>query len=331
MGAPSVVGRDQRIVAATTRQGGSVNRSARFPVFGLAGKDYVTIGGRATAGALTPAGRWRWAVDVSIVGFILVAILLPIAQIVLGSFQPFFGVYGNWTSANYQSAWNDPDSFRAMLITLAIAVGGGFVAVSGAFGMAYVMQRHPGSSLALLSRIGSWAPACAPGIVLSLALLWSYLNTPFVARLFGTPWLMGFALVVGSIPIAVRTVEGIVAQVGRELEEAARICGANPLAAVLDVTARLATPSLLAAWFLVGLAISGTLDIPLLLQSINSQTVATLAYSFYTYGRVPQAAALYCLYLVLALSLVASAVLIISAVQYARRRVVVLRHRHVAT
>jgi iron(III) transport system permease protein len=295
----------------------------------LRGKDYVTIGGRTGAGGLAELGRWRWAVDATIVGFVVVAILLPIAQIILGSFQPFFGVYGNWTLVNYQYAWNDEGSFRAMLITLAIAAGGGFVTVSSAFGMAYITQRQPGSPLALLSRVGSWVPACAPGIVLSLALLWSYLNTPLIARLFGTPWLMGFALVVGAIPIAVRAVEGIVAQVGRELEEAARICGAGPLAAVLEVTARLATPSLMAAWFLVGLAISGTLDIPLLLQSINSQTVATMAYSLYTYGRVPQAAALYCLYLVFALVAVAVTVAVFTLLHRGLRRAAVVWQRDV--
>ena len=297
----------------------------------LRGKDYVTIGGRAAAGGLAPVGRWRWWVDTSIVGFILIAILLPITQIITGSFQPFFGVYSNWTLANYQFAWSDADSFRAMLITFAIAAGGGFVAVSSAFAMAYIMQRQPSSWLALLSRIGSWVPACAPGIVLSLALLWSYLNTPLVSRLFGTPWLMGFALVVGSIPIAVRAVEGIVAQVGRDVEEAARICGASPFAAVLEVTVRLAAPSLFAAWFLVGLAISGTLDIPLLLQSINSQTVATLAYSLYTYGKVPQAAALYCLYLVFALLAVAGPALIIAAIRHTLWFTRFAQRRHVTT
>jgi len=296
----------------------------------LRDRDYVTIGGRTGIGALAKPGRWAGAIDASIVGFVLVAILLPIAQIVLGSFQPFFGVYGNWTLANYQYAWSDDGSFRAMLVTLAIAAGGGSVTVSSAFAMAYIMQRQPRSPLALLSRVGSWVPACAPGIVLSLALLWSYLNTPLVARLFGTPWLMGLALVVGAIPIAVRAVEGIVAQVGREVEEAARVCGAGPLAAVLEVTAPLATPSLLAAWFLVGLAISGTLDIPLLLQSIDSQTVATMAYSLYTYGRVPQAAALFCLYLVLALLTASIGVVVFTMARRGLLCVIVMWQRDVA-
>ena len=276
----------------------------------LKDKDYVMIGGKSGFAGLVPIGRWRWVVDLSIVGFIIMAILLPIVQIALGSFQPFFGLYGVWTLANYQNALADDRMFGAMRDTLLIAAFGGFIAVTAAFAMAYVMQRRPGTPLALLSRVGSWVPATAPGIVLSLALLWSYLNTPLVRQLFGTPWLMLFALVVGSIPVAVRAIEGIVAQVGREVEESARICGAGQFAAVIEITARLCLPSLLAAWFLVGLTISGTLDIPLLLQSINSQTVATLTFSLYTYGQVAQAAAVYCLYLLTVLVVVGAVVLI---------------------
>jgi iron(III) transport system permease protein len=171
------------------------------------------------------------------------------------------------------------------------------------------MQRHPGTFLARLARVGSWVPIFAPGIVLSLALLWAYLNTPFVKYLYGTPWLMLFALIVGSIPVAVRAVEGIVAQIGREVEEAARICGANTLSAVAQITARLCTPSLLVAWLVVGLGISGTLDIPLLFQSINAQTVATMAFYLFNYGQVPQAAALFILYLAMVMVIVGSVVL----------------------
>jgi iron(III) transport system permease protein len=272
------------------------------------GRDYVTVSGKAAPAEVTAIGGWRWLVDVSIIAFIVIGIGLPIVQIVIGSFQPFFGLYGVWTLANYASLLDDDLARRTMVVTLGIAVGGGLITVLAAFGMAYVMQRRRGTALALLSRIGSWVPACAPGIVLSLALLWSYLNTPFLGRLFGTPWLILLALIVGSIPIAVRAIEGIVAQVSPEVEEAARMSGARAVSAVAEITARICTPALLAAWFLVGLSISGTLDIPLLLQSTDSQTVATLAYSLYTYGHVPQAAALFCMYLVLALASVGLAI-----------------------
>ena len=263
----------------------------------LRNRDFTTISGKATPPTPVSIGARGYLVDASIVAFIIVAIVLPLVQIVLGSFQPFFGLYGAYTLSNYQFVFGEDVSW-ILVVTFLIAVTGGFIAVASAFGLALLMQRRPGTFLAGLARLGSWVPVLAPGIVLSLALLWAYLNTPLVKTLYGTPWLMLLALIVGSIPVATRTVEGIVAQVGREVEEAARACGANTLSAVMRITAPLSAPSLLAAWLIVGLGISGTLDIPLLFQSISAHTVATMAFYLYNYGQVTQAAALFIAYLV---------------------------------
>ncbi|MGH6924921.1 MAG: ABC transporter permease [Propylenella sp.] len=275
----------------------------------LKGRDFTTIGGKAIPANPVPIGRWSYFVDASIVLFIAVAIVLPLVQIVLGSFQPFFGLYGTYTLDNYRFAFGENISW-IMVVTFLIAISGGFIAVASAFGLALLMQRRPGTFIARLARLGSWVPVFAPGIVLSLALLWAYLNTPFMARLYGTPWLMLFALIVGSIPVATRTVEGIVAQVGPEVEEAARTCGANSVSAIVRITVPLCAPSLLAAWLIVGLGISGTLDIPLLFQSIKAHTIATMAFYLFNYGQVTQAAALFITYLVSVLIAVGTVVLV---------------------
>lgn len=282
----------------------------------LKGKDFATIGGKATPPVPMPIGRWRFLVDASIVLFIVVAIVLPLVQITLGSFQPFFGLYGTYTLVNYRFVLGENVSW-IMVVTFLIASSGGFIAVASGFGLALLMQRRPATFLAALARVGSWVPVFAPGIVLSLALLWAYLSTPFIRSLYGTPWLMFFALIVGSIPVATRTVEGIVAQVGREVEEAARTCGASTLSAVARITAPLCAPSLLAAWLIVGLGISGTLDIPLLFQSMNAHTVATMAFYLYNYGQLPQAAALFITYLVSVMVAVGAVVLVGWAVRRA--------------
>jgi iron(III) transport system permease protein len=275
----------------------------------LKGREFTTMTGKATPPVPVRVGHWAIWVDAFIVLFFLVAIVLPVVQIVLGSFQPFFGLYGKYTLNNFVEALNDKGPW-IMAVTFLIAFFGGGIAVMSSFGLALVMQRRPGTFLARMARLGSWVPIFAPGIVLSLALLWAYLNTPGIRLLFGTPWLMFFALIVGSIPVATRTVEGIVHQVGAEVEEAARICGAGVLSAVRQITARLCSPSLLVAWLIVLLGISGTLDIPLLFQSLEAQTVATHAFYLMNYGYVPQAAALFVLYLALLVTGIGSVVLV---------------------
>jgi iron(III) transport system permease protein len=276
----------------------------------LKDRDFTTISGKATPAVPVPIGRAGKWVDLSIAAFVIVAIILPIAQVLLGSFQPYFGLYSLYTLSNYISINTDDEMRRIMVVTFMIAVSGALIAVTASFFLALLMQRRRGTFLAKMARFGSWVPVIAPGIVLSLALLWAYINTPFVRLLYGTPWLMLFALVVGSIPPGVRAVEGIVAQVGRDVEEAARVCGANSLLAIAQITARLCAPSLLVAWLVITLGISGTLDIPLLFKSIEAQTVATRAYDLFNYGQAPEAAALFITYLASATAGVGTVVLI---------------------
>lgn len=275
----------------------------------LKNKDFTTVGGKATPPVPAPIGRWRFWVDLVIAVFIVLVIILPFTQILLGSFQPYFGLYGAYTLDNYRTVFSE-DMAHVMVVTFLIAFDGGLIAVTASFGLALLMKRRAGTFLARLARLGSWVPVFAPGIVLSLALLWAYLNTPYIRLLYGTPWLMLFALIVGSIPPGVRAVEGIVAQVGKEVEEAARVCGANAILAIAQTTARLCAPSLLVAWLVIGLGISGTLDIPLLFQSNGAQTVATEAFSLFNYGQVPIAAALFVTYLTSAMLGVGSIILL---------------------
>ncbi|MDQ0137701.1 iron(III) transport system permease protein [Neorhizobium galegae] len=274
------------------------------------GRQFTTVGGKAAQETTTDVGAWAPLITLSIGIFLVVALVLPIVQIIWGSFQSFFGVYGSLTLMHYEKLLGDPATVRTVVTTFAISIGGGAITVAVAFAMAYVMQRRSSGFLAWLVRFGSWIPATAPGIVLSLALVWSYLYTPILNKLYGTAWLMLAALIVASIPIAVRATEGMVAQISPELEEAARISGASPFVTALHITARLCTPGLLAAWLLVALAISGMLDVPLLLQTTGSQTVATQAYSLFSSGAIAEAAALYNCFIILVVAFCGSAALI---------------------
>jgi iron(III) transport system permease protein len=265
------------------------------------GRNFSTVGGKSRQASRANLGRVGLLVDAWVVLFIIVALVMPVVQMLLGSFQPFFGLYRSMTASHYVAILSDPLQMQILLTTLLVAVVGGFLVVTLSFLMVFVMQRARGKALPAFVRIVSWLPATAPGIVLSLAFVWAYLSTPLIRNLYGTPWLMLIALVVAHVPIAARACEGIIVQVGTELEEAAMVAGASLPAAALEVTARLCMPSLLGAWLLVAVAISGALDVPLLLQTTTNQTVATYAYSLFSNGNIAEAAAFYCTFLAMLL------------------------------
>jgi iron(III) transport system permease protein len=120
---------------------------------------------------------------------------------------------------------------------------------------------------------------------------------PGLKSLYGTQWIVLLALIVGTTPIASRAVGGSIAQIARELEEAARTSGASALRATVGILVRLIAPSFAVSWLLSGIVASGNLDIPILLASANNQTVPLLAYNLYNNGSLSQAAATFCVFI----------------------------------
>nr|WP_319514578.1 ABC transporter permease subunit [uncultured Cohaesibacter sp.] len=271
----------------------------------IGGRDFTSIVGKSRAPVSKQKSGWNWLISLSIVLFLGLALILPLYQMLIGSFQPYFGMYGTYTLSNYQTILADDTQVGILFSTFAISAIGGFVVIALAFTMAYFEQRTSLRFLKVFIRIASWVPATAPGIVLSLAFVWTFVTTPVLKSLYGSNILMGIALVVAHLPIAIRACEGIIAQVSTELEDAARMSSAGPATVMLKITARLCAPSLAAAWVLVSLAIAGALDVPLLLQSTESQTVATYAYSLFSNGELAMAAAFFLSYIALFILMVA--------------------------
>lgn len=267
-------------------------------IYLLRGKDFASLGGRAQQGTARPPRSLGWLVTLSIALYVLIAIVAPIIQFALGAFQPFFGLYDSWTLRNFETVLLDPLGVSALRTTLLIVFIAAPATVMAGFLMAYAMLRHPRSVVSVVARIGSWVPATTPGIVLSVALMATYIQTPLLRGLFGSPLLMALALVVGGIPIAVRAAEGMVAQVAQDLESAARVSGAGAVATTFGIVARVCAPALLGAWLLISLWMAGTLDVPMLLQSSRSQTVATYSYSLFANGQTSEAAAIFVLFIV---------------------------------
>ncbi|MDR2689593.1 MAG: hypothetical protein LBB76_07515, partial [Azoarcus sp.] len=76
------------------------------------------------------------------------------------------------------------------------------------------------------------------------------------------------------------------------LSEAAHVSGASPARAWAQVVFRLVLPSFLVSGYLAAVAISGSLDIPLLLGGPGLNTLSTTVYTLNTRGQVGVASAL---------------------------------------
>lgn len=259
----------------------------------LGDRSFVTVHARATPPRASYRRGRRWLGAALVLCWLAVAIALPLAQMVVGSFQSYFGVFAHWSAANYHAVLGDSATRSALLVTVLGSVVGAFVSVALSFALAYALVRGR-RRWAALARLASWVPATMPGLVFGLALLWVYTVVPGLRELFGTPVPLLLGLVVSVVPFAVRALEGTLVQVSGELEEAARVSGDTMLGALRRIMVPLARPALLASWVLVAFVMSGALDVPLLLADTSTNTVSTLTYSLFQNGSLSQAAALYC-------------------------------------
>ena len=262
----------------------------------LGQRKFVTVTGKSSRREAIDIGRWKWLGTLVIVIFTLFAFVLPLGQFVLGSFESYFGVYSHFTTGNYSTVFQQPGTSQAFTTTLVVAVVAGFVATLLGVLITLAAQRSR-SRLRRLPDLCVWLLWAVPGITLSLGIIWAYLSVPGLKSLYGTQWIVLLALIVGTTPIASRAVGGSIAQVARELEEAARTSGASALRATAGILVRLIAPSFAVSWLLSGIVASGNLDIPILLASSNNQTVPLLAYDLYDNGSLSQAAATFCVFI----------------------------------
>jgi iron(III) transport system permease protein len=262
----------------------------------LGQRKFVTVTGKSSRREAIDIGAWKWLGTLAIVIFTLFALVLPLGQFVLGSFESYFGVYSHFTTGNYSTVFQQPGTSQAFTTTIVVAVVAGFVATLLGVLITLAAQRSR-SRLRRLPDLCVWLLWAVPGITLSLGIIWAYLSVPGLKSLYGTQWIVLLALIVGTTPIASRAVGGSIAQVARELEEAARTSGASALRATAGILVRLIAPSFAVSWLLSGIVASGNLDIPILLASSNNQTVPLLAYDLYDNGSLSEAAATFCVFI----------------------------------
>ncbi|WP_172299708.1 iron ABC transporter permease [Pseudoruegeria sp. HB172150] len=268
----------------------------------LGDRRYSTITGKGFRPEPKDYGRIQWAFLAVFLIVVLWAGVIPLAQMIIGSFQPLFGLSLGFTTANYEAVLSERRTASTIALTLILAATGGFLAAFVALVMSHMATRG-GQFLRLVAALVSWAPVVIPGILLGLALITAYLPVPGLRSLIGTPYMLLIGFIVVVTPIATRAIEGGVLQISPELEESSRISGASKVVTFFTVVIPLVLPSFLAGWFIAGIGVAGNLSLPVLLSSPTMQTVAVQAYDAYRQGYATQAAALFVL-LMLAVAIV---------------------------
>jgi iron(III) transport system permease protein len=235
---------------------------------------YATISGKAFRPKAIDVGHLRWLLLLLCWGYVTVAVVLPLAALVMTSFQSFATVIwsqSHFTIANYRTALQMGTLGQAFTNSLLLGFSVATIGILVVSVLVWIIYRShsPGSSL--IEYVVMF-PQAVPRMVFGLGLLWAWLNIPI--PIYGTLWLLGLAYFTVLLPLGVRTVAGVVLQIDPGLEECARVCGASWLRQMRTVTLPLMRPGLAAGWLLIFIASVRELGASIFLMGPNSKVIA---------------------------------------------------------
>jgi iron(III) transport system permease protein len=191
----------------------------------------------------------------------------------------FFSIADPWTLDNWRATLNDPVLLRSLWNTIAIGLGAGIIGVLFYALIAYMIVKTNYVGRWLLDFL-SWLPWSIPGILLGMALLWTFLQTRIFLPIYGTIYLLMIAMVIKSMPFGTQMIKSVLIQLGRDLEEASKVCGANWLHTFRRVILPLAMPALITVGLIGFISSARDISTVVLLGSGKSRTLSLLMLDF---------------------------------------------------
>lgn len=247
-------------------------------------RSYTTMTGKGFRPRIIELGPMRWLALAFVVLFIVVGALLPLAMLLWVSLVPYYDATFSLEALSlfhYQNIFDQAYVWRGLKNTLFLACTGATIAVILAVIANWIMLRSDTSYRKPLGYL-LFLPAAVPHIVLSLALLWTYVFVPL--PIYGTIWILLIAYVTSYITQAVRNVGSNYVQIDKSLEEAATMVGAARLRTWIEVTLPLLKPGMVGAWTLLFIIFVRELSASILLYSPGNEVLPVLMFNMWGEG-----------------------------------------------
>jgi iron(III) transport system permease protein len=235
---------------------------------------FATITGKAFRPRAMAMGRLAWLLFGLCLAYVIAAVVLPLAVLLLTSFERFATVIlpqAEFTLANYEAAFGFAAIRLALTNSLILGVGVATIGVAIMTVLVWIIYRSRAPGHGAMEYLVMF-PQAVPRLVFGLALMQVWLTIPI--PIYGTLWLMALAYFTVLMPLGVRTLAGVVLQVDKSLEECARVCGASWGYRMRTVTLPLLRPGIIAAWLLVFIASVRELGVSIFLVGSNAKVIA---------------------------------------------------------
>jgi iron(III) transport system permease protein len=193
---------------------------------------------------------------------------------------------------------------RSILNSLLLATVGAAIATALIALITAVVQRSDfrfGRQLEMITMF----PRAIPGMVVGIGFLWAVLWIPGLGVLHGTLAIMVIAFTMRDLPTAYATVAPSFLQIGREIDQSARVCGASWWRTMRSIVVPIARGSLITCYLIVFISFIKEYASAVFLYAPGNEIIGTTMLSVWAKGDVGPVAALSAIQLVFTLILVA--------------------------
>jgi iron(III) transport system permease protein len=244
----------------------------------LGRRSYVTVTGKSFSTRPIALGRWRYPVFALVLLVALTITLLPTAFLVLGTFMKLFGFFtikDPFTLDNWRGVLSDPILLRSLKNTLVLGFSSAGIGVVVSSLVAYVIVKSRYKARALLDFI-SWLPWSIPGILLGMALLWTFLLIHKIVPIYGTMGALVLAMAISGLPVCVQVMKSFLMQLSDELEEASMVAGASWFTTYRRIVLPLILPCLIVVGLLEFISAARNISTVVLLATGQTRPLSLL-------------------------------------------------------
>jgi len=268
---------------------------------------FVTLRGKAQRHRATRVGGWRFVIAALWWLYLAISVLLPIAGLVARSavqfLSPLVSPLDYLTASNYQQLFTQSEYWHAITNSLFVAGIGAALATAFVALVVLCVQRSNfrwRRSLEVLCL----APRAVPGIVVGIGFLWLTLWLPGMGVLYGTLWLLIIAFSMRNLPTAFAAMAPTFMQIGRELDQASRACGATWWQTSRNIVLPLGRRAMASSYLLLFVSFLKEYAAAVFLVAPTSQVIGPTMLRLWTNGDFGPVAALSIVQLLLTLALV---------------------------
>ncbi|MEU0479791.1 iron ABC transporter permease [Streptosporangium sp. NPDC006013] len=258
---------------------------------------FVSVRGKATRLRRLDLGRLKWVSLAAIAFYVVFGAFVPIAGLIFRSFTlvftPLQSPLKSLTTGNYERIFTYPVYVQSIYNSLLVAAIGA-VLVSVLALLAVMVARRSDFRFARTVEYLALAPQAMPGIIVGIGLFWALAFAPFGlgTLIQGTlgALIIGFGL--RALPSGFGSMAPSLMQIGQELDNAARVSGADWVRAFTRILAGLLKPAFAGALVLTFVTLLKEYSPAVFLGSADSNIIGTTMLELWVQGNTGSVAAL---------------------------------------